>query len=335
MARPRSDTTSLAKEPHSLSLKVLRLSRPSLAHQYPLPKENTANIPTSAALAYPSDVSDQDFVLSPNLSLPPAFGSAYVGETFSCSLCANNELLEKSVTKSISGVRISAEMQMPSHQSVSLPISTPEDDGNVSLAPGASLQRIVRYDLKEEGVHVLAVNLAYTETTKSETGPSSGRVRTFRKLYQFQAQPCLSVRTKVTELAPTEVPDKSLGPYGRSFLVRYILEAQLENVAEGSIVLEQASLLAYPPFKATSFNWDAKSGADHEDEDPLLNPRDVLQLAFLLEQDAGISDGYEELKVNLARDGRTALGQIALEWRSGMGEKGQLTTGTLSSRKRA
>lgn len=313
-----------------------RLSRPSLAEQHPLPKNNAAKIPSSISLAFPADSAEQDFILSSNLTLPPAFGSAYVGEGFSCSLCANNELVGGNTSKKITGVRITADMQTPS-QTVTLPVlGTEEDDSNAVLDYGASMQRIIQYDLREEGNHVLVVNLTYTETLMSQDNAASGaKVRSFRKLYQFQAQPCLSVRTKATELASQEVPDKSLGPYGRSSLLRYVLEAQLENVSEGSIVLEQTKLLAYPPFKGTSLNWDISHATDETEDNPLLNPRDVLQLAFLVEQEPENSSGLDELRANLKRDGRTTLGQIALEWRSAMGEKGQLTTGTLFSRRRA
>ena len=254
---------------------------------------------------------------------------------FSCSLCANNELPGSNATKTISGVKITADMQTPTQQAVLLPVTGVEYDANIDLAPGSSIQRIVRYDLKEEGVHVLAVNLTYTETMTSDNAASGAKVRTFRKLYQFQAQPCLNVRTKATELAPKEIPDKTLGPYGRSLLTRLVLEAQLENVAEGSIVLEGAKMLAYSPFRATSLNWDMDIEDGKNIEGPLLIPRDVTQLAFLIEQAPDDADGLDELKASLKGDGRIALGQIALEWRSGMGEKGQLTTGMLFSRKRA
>lgn len=308
---------------------LCRLARPSLAQQHPIAHDYLANIQNSAP--------DQEFLLSSSLSLPPAFGSAYVGETFSCSLCANNELVEGGANKSITSVHLTAEMQTPSQQQIALPTSENEneDDANATFPSGASIQRIVRFDLKEEGTHVLVVNLTYTESTTSQDVASGGRVRSFRKLYQFQAQPCLSVRTKATELASREVSNKSLGPYGRSTLVRYVLEAQLENVSEGGIVLEQARLLAYPPLIATSLNLDMIATGDQRGGNPLLNPRDVLQLAFLVEQDAENTEGVDELKINIKRDGRTPLGQIALDWRSGMGEKGQLTTGTLFSRKRA
>ncbi|KAI1971961.1 hypothetical protein LOZ54_006787, partial [Ophidiomyces ophidiicola] len=125
-----------------------------------------------------------------------------------------------------------------------------------------SIQRIVRFDLKEEGNHVLAVSINYTETlttaaaatttttTTTTTGvdvpgsgsgsgvqASGGRARTFRKLYQFVAQPCLNVRTKATELAAREVDNRSLGPYGKSKLHRFVLEAHLENVGDEIITL--------------------------------------------------------------------------------------------------
>src|SRR5271155_4338822 len=44
-----------------------RLSRPSLAQQYPLPRE-TNKISPLASLAFPSKSSDQDFILGANVS---------------------------------------------------------------------------------------------------------------------------------------------------------------------------------------------------------------------------------------------------------------------------
>lgn len=190
------------------------------------------------------------------VTLPPAFGSAYVGETFACSLCANNELPSTDSTKKVTSVRILAEMQTPS-QVFPLDLKPAESDDEKhddtalsrpaagGLDYGQSLQKIVQFDLKEEGNHILAVSVSYTETLHADTtlattavAASGGRVRTFRKLYQFIAQPCLSVRTKASELTPAEVDNKSLGPYGKTRLLRFALEAQLENVGDGSVVIE-------------------------------------------------------------------------------------------------
>ncbi|PGH32615.1 hypothetical protein GX50_04589 [[Emmonsia] crescens] len=351
MARPRAlSGAEAAKEPHSVSLKVLRLSRPSLSYQYPLPSENE-NVPFKASLSYPSDSSDSQFILSPNVTLPPAFGSAYVGETFACSLCANNELPPDTENRIVSSVRIIAEMQTPS-QVVSLELSPPEEDSQSGgLTKSQSLQKIVRFDLKEEGNHVLAVSVSYTETTMAQQGQetaggivgggggsatqaASGRVRTFRKLYQFIAQPCLSVRTKATELAPLEVDNRALGPYGKTRLLRYALEAQLENVGDGAISLGSTTLNPKPPFKSRSLNWDFERPDFPQTGPPTLNPRDVLQVVFLVEQEQGQLEGLEGMQKDINRDGRTTLGQLSIEWRGSMGDRGFLTTGNLMTKRR-
>ncbi|KAL3709968.1 hypothetical protein TMatcc_003760 [Talaromyces marneffei ATCC 18224] len=345
MARPRAHSGADGpKEPHSVSLKACRLSRPSLSYQYPLAREDT-RISPKASLAYPTNDFDPHFILSPNVTLPPAFGSAYVGETFACSLCANNELPTTDSAKKVASVRILAEMQTPS-QVFPLDLRPADDDnhdGTLSRTPGEgldygqSLQKIVQFDLKEEGNHILAVSVSYTETLLTDTlastqAASGGRVRTFRKLYQFIAQPCLSVRTKASELTPAEVDNKSLGPYGKTRLLRFALEAQLENVGDGSVVIEKTILSPKPPFKATSLNWDVQAAENVER--PSMNPRDILQVAFLVEQEVGQQDGLDTLLKDLKRDGRATLGQLSIEWRSTMGDRGFLTTGNLLTKKR-
>lgn len=214
-----------------------RLSRPTLATQHPLPNSQDLGISPTASLAYPSQNATKDnFILSPVLKLPEAFGSAYVGETFSCTLCANNELDASDITKAVSGVRIQGDMQTPSNPTGSpLELAGSHEDGeaNVSPRPGESLQRILRFELKEEGNHVLAVTVTYTETALGEGRAASGRVRTFRKLYQFVAQPLLSVRTKAGEVSQ------------RNGMARYLLEAQLENMGEAAVCLEVSCLPCY------------------------------------------------------------------------------------------
>lgn len=133
-------------------------------------------------------------------------------------------------------------MQTPSQVS-SLDLEPTDTDPNDGLQKDQSLQKIVRFDLKEEGNHILAVSVSYTETLiGTDSQAASGRVRTFRKLYQFVAQPCLNVRTKSSELAPLEVDNKSLGPYGKTRLLRFALEAQLENVGDGTVVIKVCTM---------------------------------------------------------------------------------------------
>lgn len=71
---------------------------------------------------------------------------------------------------------------------------------------------------------------------------------------------------------------------------------------------------------------------DGADIPPTLNPRDVLQVAFLVEQNEGQAE--EELQRDMRRDGRAVLGQLSIKWRGVMGNRGFLTTGNLLTRKK-
>lgn len=263
--------------------------------------------------------------------LPPAFGSAYVGETFSCTLCANNELLPNS-DRMITSVKITAEMQTPS-QTVVLELSPKEDDLSRSgLPPGATMQNVVRFDLREDGNHVLSVSLSYSEILMSrvENSASSGRVRTFRKLYQFIARPCLSVRTKTSELSSVESGKENSQAQRSS---QYALEAQVENLADGIITLEGLTFDAKAPFKSRSLNWDVPLPDQAISQLPMLAPQDITQVAFLIEEQNIPYRDKDFSKKEFTKDGRTILGKLTIRWRSAMGDPGILSTGWLTSKK--
>jgi hypothetical protein len=276
-------------------------------------------------------------VLSPLLTLPPAFGSAYVGETFSCTLCANNELLPDSpVPKSVNNVRIDAEMKVPSSATAiplnlgpdaSLPTSPkgqedageePQHKAGVDLTPGESLQKVVSFELKEEGSHVLAVTVTYTETT-----PTSGRVRTFRKLYQFVCKGCMIVRTKAG-LLPSPASEEEDGGVKKGR--KWALEAQLENTGEETITLDMVILETKNGFKSKGINWEVVREGE-ELEKPVLMPGDVQQVCFIVEE---ILD--KEGKGKEAVDGRIHFGILSMGWRGPMGNRGYLSTGSLGAR---
>ena len=307
------------REPHSVSLKVLRLSRPSLVQNFPLPRQLRASplyIDSDAAFDLGSNEMDSHFLLNPVLKLPPSFGAAYVGETFSCTLCANNELTTNA-ERQISSVRIEVEMQSPSGIT-HLQTSPANKQTSGLMKLGESIQQILRYDLRDEGSHTLAVNVSYSETTiLKDQSATSGRIRTFRKLYEFACRPCLNVRTKVS----------SLQDDSHSRLERYAIEVQLDNIAQEAIVLKETYFNSKEAFKSTSLNQPIQADIPLM-EAPVMAPRDVVQVAFLVEQ---LGDGVRK---EMTKDGRTILGQLGIQWRNAMGEPGTLTTGWLSSRRR-
>ena len=312
MAHQRTQSTTVPGGSHAVSLKVLRLSRPTLATQTPLPHTNFGSgldIPPKASLAYPSADQHSSFPLTPLLTLPAAFGAAYLGETFACTLCANNEVQEGD-KRSVSGVRVTAELQTPGNQAgtpLELKSADGTEDGVGEVAPGATLQRTLKHELKEEGPHVLAVTVTYTETLhSSEGGASSGRARSFRKLYQFVSQQLIAVRSKVTERKRRE---KDVGR-------QWVLEAQLENVGEASAVLEKVWLKERDGITSRPVN-----GGEGK-EAIVLKPQDVEQVMFILEE----NDKPEDSTI------RMPLARLHVDWRSAMGERGSLTTGWLASR---
>jgi hypothetical protein len=361
MARPRAQTGDGTKMPHTVSLKVLRsvvflvipcynvpaltiqcrLSRPSLQYQYPLPNNSSDHglaIDPRASLANPSADPSDNFIVTPVLTLPESFQSAYVGEEFSCTVCANNELPPDDHGRSISAVRVEAEMQTPSKKDdtpLEFADGTDVDNEGKPFLPGDSIQKIIRLNLNEPGQHVLAVTVTYTETQLTEDGGAAGgRVRTFRKLYQFKATTLIGVKTKAGDVK------------GRKDGVdRYALEAQLENLGDRTVTLEvryssfnfrqtiliiqsqAVNVTPKSPFRSSSLNWDIFGTGSDPPHSPILYPGEVMQVAFLLE-------GQKQESSTSQPADRPVLGQLNIHWRSAMGDRGSLSTGWLSGRKR-
>jgi len=246
-----------------------------------------------------------------------------VGESFSCTLCVNHDIPEAppgGPTKRIRDVRLEAEMKTPGPSGAVTRLELEpadvdkenEEEGKkkpsgIDLESGRTLQKVVRFDLKEEGNHVLAVTVSYYEATEV-----SGRTRTFRKLYQFICKTSLIVRTKTGELSPLQ---------GRA---RWVLEAQLENCSEDVMQLERVGLeLAdLDGLDYSDCNWGT-SGRPR----PVLQPGDVEQVMFIVKEKAG-QEAKEEV------DGRTVFGVLSIGWRGEMGSRGSLTTGQLGSKAR-
>lgn len=259
-----------------------------------------------------------------------------MGETFNCTLCANHDIPDlapvdaavysqpglapqsrpSAEKKTIRDVRIEAEMKTPgSAATVKLDLAgaTPSSTDGVDLQPGETLQRIVNFDLKEEGNHVLTVTISYYEATET-----SGRTRTFRKLYQFICKSSLIVRTKPAALPPAKKKKGAGGGGGR----RWVLEAQLENCGEDVVQLERVVLDLEPALTYLDCNWEATGSAK-----PVLHPGEVEQVCFVLEET--VVDGVGMVK---SQDGKVVFGVLGIGWRGEMGNRGFLSTGKLGTR---
>lgn len=241
----------------------------------------------------------------------------------------NNELPKDGTNIAVNGLRMTATIQTPSQpEGVPLELHGEPEDGEhgVDLAPGETLSRIARFDLREEGTHILQPTVTYNETHVAPDGTAAtgGRVRTFRKLYQFVAQQLLSVRTKAQTLPPSSIDDGRKGS-------QYVLEAQIENMGDVTIVLEDVRLVPKQCFTSDSFNvWDMPGYKSKHGEKLHLHPGEIQQACFLLRE----TEQHPAREPSLTRDGRTILGQLAIDWRGPMGESGSLSTGWLSTRQK-
>lgn len=390
------------KEPHSVSLKVLRLSRPSLVPQFPIHPPVIAPSLTSpivgapavlpqarhlpplpASLAYSplgpinEHVEDtqetesasgekirdgyyntEPFILSPIVNLPPSFGSAYVGETFSCTLCANHNAppigetsTPSGVKKTIRDVKIEAEMQTPSGQTTKLVlVDTAGDDNTGSSSSNTDTDNGTSNTTESEDNNttetntetVATLNLLPPHTTLQkilnfglkeegthvlgvtvsyyEATETSGRTRAFRKMYQFICKPSLIVRTKAGPLP--SLPSSSSSSKRRR---RWVLEAQLENCSEDAILLEKVKLAEVQ----RGLKWrDCNNWAKSQDQKqipkrPFLHPGESEQLCFIIEEKDEGEESAAEVEEN---NGRIEFGVMALAWRTEMGNRGSLLT---------
>lgn len=198
-----------------------------------------------------------------------------------------------------------------------LDLGSGSSNEGTDLAPGGTIQRLVNFDLKEEGNHVLAVTVSYYEATDT-----SGRTRTFRKLYQFICKASLIVRTKVGALKG--------GGGGR----RWVLEAQLENCSEDAMQLDRVVMEVLDGLACQDCNWEAGGGRK-----PVLHPGEVEQVCFVVREteDEGAAasasaSAYASAYASAsAADGKITFGVLGIGWRGGMGNRGFLSTGQLGT----
>jgi hypothetical protein len=260
---------------HKVALKVLRLSRPRL-----IPPDVTQ-----------FDDDDQKYPRqSTLLALPSSFGSVYVGETFSCMLSLSLPTALLQTQQSLSVV-LSVTIQLPVSKEVITLIHSDSPESQSTLTNDTdNHQHVINYEAKEVGLHVLTATITYKDQNSSDDGI------TFRKHYQFTANPGINVKTKLSHLA---LSNNS-----------YSIEAQIENVSENIMTLETATFIPAQGWKSDAFE-------DHQEV--TLLPKDIWQLAFITSK----PDSEEEVDP-------VGMGSFTMSWRRNpVGEKGWLSTGPI------
>lgn len=223
----------------------------------------------------------EPFILSPIVNLPPSFGSAYVGETFSCTLCANHNAPPigeggTSVKKTIRDVKIEAEMQTPSGQTTKLVLVDTAGDDNAGSGSSAANTDNDNAIITSSNASGSEDNNQTTETqAETETVATLDLLppnTTLQKILNFglkeEGTHVLGVTVSYYEATETSgrtrafrkmyqfickpslivrtkagpLPSLPPGKAGKRRRRRWVLEAQLENCSEDAILLEKVKL---------------------------------------------------------------------------------------------
>ena len=318
-------------ESHALSLKIIRLSKPSFVTATPVPvlqsDEHWATHCRSQSLSAQVDGVLANLSFSELLALPPFFGNIYLGETFSSFVSVNNEESRDRVLDIV----IKAELQTTTQRftladtsaiSPKKPISP-----RLSLEPNQSAEFLLNHEIKELGIHILVCSVHYS------TASNPNDKKFFRKFYKFQVLNPLSVKTKVNSLQD-----------GRIFL-----ETQIQNITTVPMHLERMRFEASDMFHFLDLVKEdvvAKRGGparplsqlvldaplsesqSKKDESSLfksyLYPQDTRQYLFLL-----VPKSDSAQKIMLAKTSPT-LGKLDIIWSTQLGQTGRLQTSQLS-----
>nr|XP_045581335.1 trafficking protein particle complex subunit 13-like isoform X1 [Procambarus clarkii]XP_045581336.1 trafficking protein particle complex subunit 13-like isoform X1 [Procambarus clarkii]XP_045581337.1 trafficking protein particle complex subunit 13-like isoform X1 [Procambarus clarkii] len=285
---------------HILSLKVMRLTRPSLftglaigSDARDLPGDHL-NADIRADIAIPQGLPNTG--VGHMLLLPQSFGNIYLGETFSCCLCVHND-----GNDAIREVSIKAVLQMSNQR---VPLLGEEDNEMLHQLEGnGTINEVIQHEVKDIGTHILVCAVSYLS--------ASGDRLNFRKFFKFQVMKPLDVKTKFYN-AEDFVSDE------------VYLEAGVQNITSGPLCLEKVELEPSPFFSVTPMNKiSQESNMLVFGRMNVVNPHDTRQYLYCLKPRPEARSNPAALRQ------ATAIGKLDIVWRTNMGDRGRLQTSQL------
>ncbi|KAH9857834.1 DUF974-domain-containing protein [Lenzites betulinus] len=317
-----------------LSLKVMRVSRPSLASAWEpfyssspsLSAHSTASIASlqgkTPLLGHPKTLRDLTHITE-LLTLPAAFGAIQLGETFSSFLSVNND-----ANMDVEGVTVRVEMQTASLKAVLAEFG----GANERLAVGESLEKVVSHEIKELGQHVLGCTVTYRVPPGVRSPPPQAadsqdpNTQTFRKFYKFAVTNPLSVKTKV------HVPCSPTALLSAEEREKVFLEVHIQNLTQDAMWLERMQFESVEGWQVQDANIKENAAAGSKEylfsgSSALMQPQDVRQYIYVLSPKT-----LPPFPITHVPGSILSLGRLDISWRSCYGEPGRLLTSTLSRR---
>ncbi|THH22365.1 hypothetical protein EUX98_g8221 [Antrodiella citrinella] len=308
---------------HLVSLKVMRVSRPTLTTAWEPFYSSSPSFSahsTSSILSlqtkeplpgHPNTLRDLTHVTEV-LMLPAAFGAIQLGETFSGCIAVNND----SKTFDIEGVYLKVEMQTNTAKIVLAEAGGPDH----RLTTADTMEDVVNYEIKELGQHVLACTVSYNvpEHIRHER-PQLESVLSFRKFYKFQVTNPLSVKTKIHT---PRCPSSLLSAWERE---KVFLELHVQNLTQETMWLSKIVFECTENWTSTDSNGNKDGVTIFSGAMALMQPQDLRQYVYVLSPKV-----IPKFPPSFAPGSSIPLGKLHLEWRSSLGEPGRLSTSMLS-----
>ncbi|XP_012276930.1 trafficking protein particle complex subunit 13 [Orussus abietinus] len=283
------------KSEHLLSLKVMRLTRPTLASPTVVTCEPT-DLPGNTL----NDDLKIDCTALPGMEtlalgyfmvLPQSFGNIYLGEIFSSYLCVHN-----GSNQVVQDVVIKTDLQTSTQK---IPLSG-HSEKSKELEPDSTIDEVIYHEVKETGTHILICEVSYTPT--NPIAPT----QSFKKFFKFQVLKPLDVKTKFYNAESDEI----------------YLEAEIENLTAGPICLEKVDVESSPLFSVMTLNTNEKGESIYGPIN-LLDSGCSRQYLYCLKPQPNVTE-CPKMIYNV-----TNIGKIDIVWRSNMGERGRLQTSQL------
>ncbi|EUC56958.1 DUF974 family protein [Rhizoctonia solani AG-3 Rhs1AP] len=312
---------------HLLALKVMRVSRPSLA-AHPLPFFSDSTTLAAHSRASPLSLESQplqgvpstlrDLGQSQILTLPEAFGSISLGETFSSALCINNES-----SHTILGSHLLVEMQTASNK------TTLGQIGGIDsrLDPGQMFTLVVSHEMKELGQHVLVCTVGYhvppalRNTSIPPEDPTNPTLRTIKKFYKFIVSNPLSVRTKV------HIPRSPSALLNRTERNKVFLEVHVQNLNAKPLYFEKIQFECAEGWVLADSTPKNLRDSESKANESSLRSQDTRQYLYILTPTPAATPSFP---IAYPPGTIIALGRLDMSWRSSFGEPGRLLTSMLS-----
>ncbi|KAH1007979.1 hypothetical protein HUJ04_005140 [Dendroctonus ponderosae] len=278
-------------EEHLLALKVMRLTRPTLASPLPVTcdsKDLPGNLLNNVLQQDPTAVPGSETIaIGQFLLLPQNPVNIYLGETFSSYICVYSE-----TTQIVYNITVKVDLQTTSQK-----LSLANNSSTTKLNSDETVNTVIHHEVKEIGPHILVCEVAYQN--------SAGVLMSFRKFFKIQVLKPLDVKTKFYNAENDDV----------------YLEAQVQNITNGPICLEKVSLDASHLFNGivTCLN-NTPTGESIFGNITLLQPQSISQYLYCLTPTDKLSSDLKSLS------GATNIGKLDIVWRSNLGEKGRLQT---------